>query len=182
MGSKQATTHPDGELYKVTYQCGIEYAMERIANGGANGTFSNKVTGVAHIRIHDAFPRKRPMHIISWGQPQLNWDPGEDEEDGNAGGVDPAKWMPIGNAIGKRPDDPSMAACRTATQELTKKLTKARRNVEVPEIQKLLLGPHASLPRLAQVERAAHSSPPATGPAEGVASQQQKVKPKRRQH
>jgi hypothetical protein len=201
------SAHPDGDLYKVTYQCGIEYANERMADGGENGTFNQRITGVAQIRMSGSFPKKRPMRIITWGQPALNGDPKDSDEDeeaeperAKAKGVDPAKWMPIGNEIGKRSDDPSMAACRTATMELTKKMANARRQVEVPELQKLLLGPHASLPRLAQCERAARERPALGAPGSTSASasgekekggasppasagpSQQVAKPARRQH
>jgi hypothetical protein len=154
-----AVPHPDGDLYKVTYQCGIEYSAERMAHGGENGTFGNKITGVALIRLSNNFPRKRPLRIISWGQPQLKGDEpaDDDEDDKKATGVDPSKFLPIGDELGKRPDDPSMAACRNVSRELTMKMAKRRAQVEVPELQKLLLGPHASLPRLAQCERAARS-------------------------
>lgn len=141
------TKHPDGELFHVTYECGLDYVSERkMGTFSTGGTFDNKIHGVAQIRIPDKYPVQRPMHIISWGRPMLN-PSGDELAAGPDAQVAPEKWMPIAEELGIRADNPRFAKVREASRKAVSK-----REVEVPELQKLLLGPHASLPRLAQVE------------------------------
>lgn len=146
--------HPDGELYKVNYQCGIEYASEHLKDSGANGVYDNVINGVATVRIPDAFPQRRPIIILSWGRPALDSaSDGRLSDDVEDEFVDPTAWMPIGTELGKRPDDPALAEMRQVSMEASGKLRqKPRGQIEVPELQKLLLGPsaNASLYRLAR--------------------------------
>merc|ERR1712100_368629 len=84
------TRHPDGQLYEVTYLCPIDYESERMWGTDQGGsTFENKIHGVAEVRIPDRFPEKRPMNIVSWGHPELNWVPGPEDEIDDDAMVDP---------------------------------------------------------------------------------------------
>lgn len=141
--------HPDGDLHAVTFECAIDYHGERLWNTKSDaGTFDNRVHSTAMIRIPDGFPRKRPISISSWGSPALNWSPAHEvDDDGNPlrpVTIDPSKWMPISDEIKQRADLPRFAACRAATKRCD-----TRRNVEMKPLQKLLLGPHSDLSKLA---------------------------------
>eukprot|EP00933_Yihiella_yeosuensis_P067393 TRINITY_DN7217_c1_g1_i1.p1 TRINITY_DN7217_c1_g1~~TRINITY_DN7217_c1_g1_i1.p1 ORF type:complete len:412 (-),score=64.95 TRINITY_DN7217_c1_g1_i1:251-1486(-) len=151
--------HPDGELYYVTYECPIEYTCERMWGLKSDGgTFNNKIHGVAQVRLPATFPEHRRMRVVGWGRPALNWSPKdmiveEDEED-LPRAVDPAVWMSIATELGVRPDMKKLASCRKLTREASWKAhAQNKRGPEVPEMQKILLGPHASLPRLAAAEQ-----------------------------
>lgn len=147
-----AGQHPDGDLFEVIFQCGIDYVSERLWGLKSDGgTFNNRITSSARVRIPDGFPRKRPITIVSWGSPQLNWQPSnETDDEGNASrpSIDPAKWMPISDELQQRADLPRFAGCREAT-----KRADSRKGFEVSPVQKLLLGPHASLPKLAACDK-----------------------------
>jgi hypothetical protein len=154
-GDKDGTAHANGELFHVTYQCGVDYVSERLWNEkGDAGTFDNMVHGTALMRIPEVWPRESGSTItmISWGKPSLNWAPEEkyDEDgrpiEGNAQFVDPDMWMPISQELGLRAMMPRFAACRQSTRKAHKEM---RNKIEVANDQALLLGPHASLPRLA---------------------------------
>lgn len=147
-----AGKHPDGDLFALVYECGIDYGSERLWGGKSDaGTFNNTVHGEAKVRIPDGFPQKRPITIVSWGEPSLNWVAKEEkDEDGNAvplAVIDPCKWMPISDELKQRADHPRFAACREATRN-----AKSKRGIEVTPLTKLLLGPHASLPRMARMQ------------------------------
>lgn len=139
-----------GDLHRVTYECGIEYASERMMGlKGDGGTFDNRIHGDALVRFSNNYPQKRPLTIVSWGRPTLNQS-SDDAASEKPLVVDPRMWMPISQELGARADDPSMKTCRALTDAATrKKAARDRRGVEVPELDRLLLGPHASLPRLA---------------------------------
>lgn len=149
-----ATKHPDGDLFHVSYSCGLDYVGERLWNEKCEGgTYDNKIKGVASIRIPDGYPQVSGITIVSWGRPSLNenspTDPnGDPLEDGF---IDPNKWMPISAELGLRSDMPRFAACREATRKAHAGVRARRQKaVEVAPLQKLLLGPHgATLPRLA---------------------------------
>jgi len=146
----QAGLHPNGDLFHVTYACGIDYVGERLWNLKSEaGTFDNLIHGVATVRIPDGYPQQRSITMISWGKPRLNFTPEERfDEEGiplESGCVDPNDWMPISDELGLSPNLPRFAACREATRKAN-----SRRPVEVAPVQALLLGPHASLPRLAK--------------------------------
>lgn len=155
--------HPDGDVFHVTYACGIDYTGERLWNEKSEcGTFNNMIYGIATIRIPDSYPNVGGLTMVTWGRPSLNWTP-----DKNAVGadglpleafVDPDKWMPISDELQSRADLPRFAACRNATRNAN-----SRRPVEVEPMQSLLLGPHASLPKLAHhmnlMDEAKYSSP-----------------------
>lgn len=182
-----AGTHPDGDLFEVVFECGIDYVGERLWGLKADGgTFNNRIHSSARVRIPDGFPRKRPIVIVSWGSPQLNWQPGDEtDDDGNPlrpVHIDPAKWMPISDELKQRADRPRFARCREAT-----KRADSRRGIEVAPMQKLLLGPHASLqkmaacdPDLANMSSAAREAAVARLVEEGFPVPPKKVKP--RQH
>jgi len=143
--------HADGELYKVTYECGIEYSSEHTMEAkGEGGFYDNRIHSNALVRFSSHFPQRRPLRIISWGRPVLNWSPTADDAGGPPQSVDPEIWMPIADELGVRPDAPQMMTCRALTREATgRKVARDARGVEVAELERLLLGPHASLPRLA---------------------------------
>lgn len=176
-------TNPDGDLFHVTYQCGIDYVGERLWNEKSEGgTFDNMIHGVAQIRIPDGYPAQRQIYIMSWGKPSLNWVQ-EEPADGlppEGSFVNPDIWMPISDELSLSPNMARFAACRDATRKAHR-----RRPVEVAPLQALLLGPHASLPRLAanaDVRDSAMGSSPtnrAGTSAEGATPSPQK---KKRQH
>merc|ERR1712176_963705 len=119
--------------------------------GGDVGVLDNRIHGDALVRFSNSFPVKRPMTIVSWGQPLLNWTGDKDEEEGKE--LDPCAWMPIADEVGKRADGAAMANCRQLTRDATQKAKqKEKRGVEVPELDRMLLGPHCSLPRLARAQ------------------------------
>jgi len=119
-----SSSHPDGELYCIHYDCAIEYAAERLMDVMSDaGTFNNRIHGVAEVRIPNSFPQKRPLHILSWGKPTL---------------------IP--------PD--SIDEARGCSREAKHRTDTRKKQVKVPELQRLLLGPHASLPRLAKMQEA----------------------------
>jgi len=145
------TKHPDGDLYYVSYACGIDYVGERLWNtSGEGGTFENKIKGVATVRIPDGFPAQRHIVIENWGRPTLNGDSQTDPKGAPMGAsyIDPNKWMPISQELGLRSDMARFGKCRHATHQAHAG-EKARRSAEVDPLQKLLLGPHATLPQLA---------------------------------
>jgi hypothetical protein len=141
--------HPEGDIHEVVFQCAIDHQHERLWNTKSdNGTFDNRVHSTAMVRIPDGFPRKRPINILSWGKPALNWSPAaEMDDDGNPLRPvfqDPSKWMPISEELRQRADLPRFAGCREAARRAT-----SLRSHETKPLQKLLLGPHASLAKLA---------------------------------
>lgn len=157
-------SHPDGDLFHVVYQCGIDYVGERLWNeNGYAGTFDNMIHGVAIVRIPDG--PHRQISIVSWGRPTLNYTPKEQLDaqgvpiqDNVDRIVDPNEWMPISDELGLRADLPRFAACREATRKANR-----RSHLEVAPMQALLLGPHAILPKLAAQADAKGS--PSKGPA-----------------
>jgi len=148
-------SHPDGEMYNITYECAIEYFAERLMDTKSNnGTFNNKVRGVAQVRIPNGFPQKRPMHIVNWGRPTLN-APDTDkmlEDPRKPKSVDPGQWNPLAGELGVPATSDRLAKCRVLSKEVASRLEHRRKIVKVPELQKLLLGAHASLPRLAKMQ------------------------------
>jgi len=152
LGYEQPSRHPEGELHEVTVQCGIDYGAERLWNtSSVNGTYDNQVHTVVKCRIPDTYPRRRPLVIVNWGQPTLNFQADTDkDEDGNPLKpvfIDPAKWMPISEELQTRADLPRFARCREATRKAD-----SRRGLETKPLQKLLLGPHQTLARLAAID------------------------------
>jgi len=156
-----AGAHPDGDLHEVVYECGIDYTCERLWNTkSVSGTFDNRVHSTAQVRIPDCFPKERPISILSWGEPKLNWSPADDSDnDGNLLRpltIDPSKWMPIADELQQRADLPRFAGCRAAT-----KRADSRRGIQVKPLQKLLLGPHTSLAKLAACDQTLTNASPA---------------------
>jgi len=141
---EEASRHPEGDLHEVTVQCPIDFKGERLWNTkSVNGTFDNLVHTVAMVRIPDGYPRQRPITIVNWGQPNLNWTPKDDrDEDGNPlrpVTLDPSKWMPISQELQQRADMPRFARCRDATRRADSK-----HGLQTKPLQKLLLAPHSS--------------------------------------
>jgi len=174
------TRHPDGEFFDVTYECGIDFVSERLwGQKQVGGTFDNKIHGVAKVRIPDKYPKVRPIHILSWGRPVLNWKPEEDLE--RVAQVDPSHWSPIGDQLTVRANHPRLAQCRDAAHKafkatLTRSTTLSQSQIDVPSPQRDLPSPHASLPRLADAARSAGEGRAAAGAGGGES------KPKQRQH
>jgi hypothetical protein len=82
----------------------------------------------------------------------MQFEPKNVDEEGNEMEpqiVDPSKWMPISDELQQRADHPRFARCREAIRR-----AKSKREFQVDPLQKLLLGPHASLPRLAKLQEA----------------------------
>jgi len=106
------------------------------------------IHGIAKVRIPDGYPQTKHLTIVSWGKPTFNHtEEGGLDEDGvevKSGFVDPNVWMPISEELQLRADHPRFAACREATRRANK-----QRAIEVNSEQAMLLGPHASLPKLA---------------------------------
>lgn len=147
-----ASGHVDGDLFQITYECGIDYCNERLFRASqSKSTFDNTVHGVALARIPNGFPRKRPMHLLSWGKPVLYYVPDEENKvvSGKTGAaeVNAYQWLPIASELGCRPDEPRLEKCRDAARRVV-----PRDGFEVKPLQRLLLGPHASLPRLARMD------------------------------
>lgn len=144
--------HPDGELYRVTYECPIEYVAERLMGDKKDAsTFDNKVKGIALVRIPINFPGKgRCLHIQSWGQPTLN---------------PPENWdLATNNTKSKRSEraPPAISATTHAERGLglwvTKEIEKSgtmrkdmkKKLVKVPPLERIQFGRSASLPRLSK--------------------------------
>lgn len=181
-----ADKHPDGDLFYVSYQCGIDYVGERLWNEKClASTFDNMISGTASVRIPDGYPKQQGIKILNWGRPTLT----PDEQKGQKGiatgdtFINPNTWMPISAELSQRSSEPRFAKCREATRQAHAGI-RARRPLEVDPVQKLLLGTHTTLPRLAAAHHAKEgtnvSSPSA---AQGVsvegATPSQK---KKRQH
>jgi len=148
---KGTGSEKDGKMYKINYSCGIDYGSERMW-GGTNATFDNKVIGIARVRVPEGFPSARPLQIESWGKPVLNFKnldevQGADSPAKKGGAIDPNSWMPIADELKLRADDPRLAACRDSTRRM-----KTNTTSDVPAMQRLLLGTHATLHDLANVE------------------------------
>jgi hypothetical protein len=147
--------HPDGVLYNVIYECRLEYVSERSWNMLTDAwTYNNKVHGVARVRIPDGFPQKRPIRIVDWGQPVINYlpDPNKPDEDVIAT-VPPLEWSPLAQELGIRIDSQRLATVRDMSQK------NPVFGNEVSPRQKALLGSHALLPELAAIEERAASAP-----------------------
>lgn len=138
----------DGELFQVSYQCGIDYCSERAFV--LTSTFDNVCRGVATMRIPDDYPRRRPV-FLSWGRPALAMPEERKQTSAKAAGVSPAHWMPIAGELNLPANHPRLGKCREAARRAADK----KRGLEVSPLQKMLLGPHMSLPKLVQQEEAA---------------------------
>lgn len=140
----------DGVLHKVQYEVGVDYETERKGESSSEGgTFDNKMSGVAEVRLLPGFPKERPAVVVSWGEPTMFKRPEIVE---TTKGVDPETWNPLAQMLGIRPDDPRMRS----SNEAAKRLSAVRTNgqINVPPMRKALLGPHPSLPQLARCEQA----------------------------
>jgi len=157
-GGRGIRPHPDGELFFVTYECPIEYFAERLwGQKSDGGTFNNKIHGVAQVRIPLDFPEKSHLRVAGWGSPGFMVSPHEDAKVTGVEpptAVDPLIWMPISEELSLRPDIHRFKACRSESRIASRRAdVQRKRGVQVPELQKLLLGPHASLPKLAAAEQ-----------------------------
>lgn len=169
-GGRGIKPHPDGELFYVTYECPIEYFAERLWGLKSDGgTYNNKIHGVAQVRIPLDFPEKNHLRVMGWGSPGFMVSP---HEDAKVTGVEPPHavnpliWMPISEEFGLRPAIKRFKACRSETRIASRRADiQRKRGVEVPELQKLLLGPHASLAKLAAAEQKIITGSPDDGRA-----------------
>lgn len=150
--------HPDGVLYYVKYSCAIDYSGERLWGLKSDATtFNNRIMGVAKIRIPSTFPEKH-MLMESWGRPTFNWIPGSDtdipDDSDKPIAVDPDLWMPIADELKVRPSVLQLAKCRALSRQASMRahLSK-KRGPEIPEMQRLLIGPPPPLAKLAAAEQ-----------------------------
>jgi len=111
--------HADGDLFNVSYNCGIDYCSERLY--GDTSTFDNMIQGVAVLRIPDEFPTKRPV-FVSWGRPTLSSDKNKDLAQKKAKAVDPEQFLPIANEVGLRPDHPRFKSVRDTVKKTAKEM------------------------------------------------------------
>lgn len=155
----ESTKHPDGDLYSVSYTCGIDYMSERQWGLKQNGsTFDNRVSGVAQVRIPDLFPGKKGLQVVSWGHPVLNIKSGgasikksTSSQPLSKKSINADHWMSLAAELGMRPDNPRFVAVRDAIRRADLK-GNADGTVKVERLQKLLFGPHPSLPSLVKAE------------------------------
>lgn len=154
----EAGQHVDGDMFEVEYQCAIDYVSERLWNEKSDaGTFDNRIHSTALIRIPNGFPKRRPISLISWGKPSLNWIPPDDRDelvDAPKPRIDPGVWMPIADELGCRAKDPRFAKIRRAVTNC-----KSHHEIKVNPLEKLMLGPHASLARLAKCTESVAGAP-----------------------
>lgn len=141
-----------GAVYRVQYECGVDYVTERVGlaeNSSEGGTFDNKICGVAEVRLLPGFPKERPITVLTWGAPSMF--AGNAEPLGPSRAVSPDAWNPLAEMLGIRADDPRMKS----VNEAAKRLGTARRgdDFDVAPMRKALLGPHPSLPLLARCEQ-----------------------------
>mmetsp|Transcript_71495 Transcript_71495/g.205069 ORF Transcript_71495/g.205069 Transcript_71495/m.205069 type:complete len:566 (-) Transcript_71495:71-1768(-) len=135
----------DGELFRVIYVCGIDYCSERAyGETSENSTYDNLCYGVATMRIPDGYPRKR-LVFLGWGKPSLGSPPQKKEA-----AASPDSWMPIAGELSLPSGHPRLGKIR----EAAKKATSKQRPLEVSPLQKMLMGPHLSLPQLVESEAA----------------------------
>lgn len=175
-----AGQHPDGDLFEVVFQCGIDYVSERLWGLKSDGgTFNNRIHSSARVRIPDGFPRRRHLTLVSWGSPQLNYQPGggDDDEDGNRSKlvqIDPNKWMPISDELKVRANLSRFASCREATKRADAHTRrKGRRAGSLPSKE-------SKDPELAHLSEEAREAAVARLVQEGLAFPTKKIKP--RQH
>mmetsp|Transcript_32134 Transcript_32134/g.75468 ORF Transcript_32134/g.75468 Transcript_32134/m.75468 type:complete len:411 (+) Transcript_32134:112-1344(+) len=131
--------HPDGILHDVTYYVAMDYASEHMTGmDSAGGTFDNRVRGVAKVRIPKKFPQARPVHVLSWGRPILNWTAVDEESDSDEEVA----------AAGSR----RKSRVQHEVHRHMKKHTATNRDLQVTPLRDQPLGPHISLPRLPNVD------------------------------
>lgn len=137
--------HRDGELFRVTYLCGIDYISER-AYGvtSENSTFDNLCYGVATMRLPDNYPQQH-LVFLSWGRPSLGIPPAKKEAT-----VSPSTWLPIAETLKLPPGHPRLGKCRQAAREAVVALK--RHSQDTSPTQKGLRGPGNSLPQLLEQE------------------------------
>lgn len=136
----------EGILHQVKYECGVDYATERLGEDSSEGgTFDNKLCGVAEVRVLPNFPKERPITVVSWGAPSMFSGP---EMCDSGKGVDPDIWNPLADLLGCRPDDPRLRSVNEAARRAA--ATRSKGSLSVPPMQKALLGPHPALPQLAR--------------------------------
>lgn len=142
--------HPDGELFEIKYECGIDYISERMCPAqGEAGTHDIKARGVARVRVPYKFPAVRPVSILSWGRPFIAHTLSEETE--TRGKVPEEIWNPLASELGQMPTAGRLDGARVASKACDARVH--MRPVQVKPLQRLALGPHASLPRLAKADR-----------------------------
>jgi hypothetical protein len=146
--------HPDGELYNVTYDVGLEYTGERkFDTQPGSSTFDTKVHGIAQVRFSHNFPGKREFHLLSWGKPTCVRSPGqagelEAAEDGKKEieVVDPRVWNPLGVELALRPNSDKLARVTSEMRSMeAKQKAMADRPLKMSTMKSRLLGPHEGL-------------------------------------
>lgn len=153
VGRGWGTSSPEGELYLVTYECGIDYVGERKWGVQSDaGTFNNRLHGTAQLRIPNEFPFKRPCVMVHWGQPVLNFVP-KPSDANESMGVPPDQWNPLAEFLGIRADSPKMAQVRVLSREANRKAAARKLGSKASDVSKLLLGPHPSVAKMAHIER-----------------------------
>lgn len=146
--------HPDGEVHEVVFECAIDYNSEHLWNTkSVNATFDNKVHSTALVRIPAGFPRQRPIVIVNWGNPKLNWSADQEtDNDGNPlrpGVIDPSRWNALAHEFGARADHPRFAETRDKIKKADKMIAMHQKK----PLQKFVKS--ASLAKLAKQEESA---------------------------
>mmetsp|Transcript_144 Transcript_144/g.325 ORF Transcript_144/g.325 Transcript_144/m.325 type:complete len:479 (+) Transcript_144:361-1797(+) len=142
-GDSSDDRHSDGDLFQVTYLCGIDYCAERAyGETSENSTFDNLCHGVATVRIPTTYPQKR-MVILGWGKPSLGMPSAKKETT-----AFPDSPLPIAGTLNLPANHPRLGKCR----EAAKKLTAVRQSADASPMQTKMKGPGVALPKLIENE------------------------------
>lgn len=144
--------HPDGDLHHLTYVCPIDYASERLFNRDTSlSTFDNVVQGIAEVRIHPNWPTSpKTIKLISWGKPclKMNFQKPVQMDIMSVTRQKPPRWNPVAAQLGRATKD---ASCSRLLKESYRKSMLHQEHLEVPEEQKVLIGPQVSLEKHCRV-------------------------------
>lgn len=93
------------EHYEVEFECSLDYKIERSwGEKQDGGTFDNKIHGTVLVQLADKWPTERPLEILHWGPPCLNYTPNEEDKK-NFKDDRPAWhcWLPLAKELNDRP-------------------------------------------------------------------------------
>lgn len=144
--------HPDGDLYHVTYECGLDYVGERkFDTMPGSSSFDNKVHGVAAVRFSNHFPTKRQFRFLSWGRPVCVRSPGqageaEAHEEREVAVVDSKIWNPLAKELGERADSDRMNRVHSEVRSMHRKsLASGPAPLEQTNEKRAIMGTHTGL-------------------------------------